>query len=315
MSAGTLVVATQLPPEFQSAIAARFAHVRFVAVPAGIPAELPPEASVLFAAPWRNGAAETPPRAEWIERIRWIQLLSSGTDSYPPWYFDAPCVSSARGPTAQPVAEFALAAIFAHSKQLPGVWIHDAADWRQRPLARVEDATLGIVGYGAIGRNLARMASALGMQVWVHRRNAVTPSEDGIHFCGLDELVARSDHLVLAAAATPETHHLICAATLRHARPHLHLVNVSRGTLVDQDALLAALDTGVLAAATLDVTDPEPLTPGHRLYTHPRVRLSPHVSSRDARLGGEIVELFCTNLQRFLAGDEPLNRVDGMRGY
>ena len=311
-----VLVASQLGRDIDERIEAAFAGLRLVPVATGFPTELPPAANVFFAAPFRSGTPVFPPAASWIERVQWIQLLSAGADGFPPWYFDAPQLTCSRGPTARPVAEFALAAIFAHAKGMPQVWIGDAADWRPQPLAMLHGATLGIVGFGAIGRTLAMLALGLGMRVLVSRRSPGPVSDmDAVMAVALEQLLRESDHVVLAAAATPDTRHLIDRAALRHVKPGLHLVNVARGSLLDQDALVEALDDGRIACASLDVTEPEPLTAGHRLYTHPAVRLSPHLSWYDPALRARLADEFVHNLRNFLAGLPLSNLVDRQRGY
>jgi phosphoglycerate dehydrogenase-like enzyme len=119
----------------------------------------------------------------------------------------------------------------------------------------------------------------------------------------------RSDHLVLAAPATPETRHVVNARTLAHARPGLHLINVARGSLVDTAALLDALDQGRLARASLDVAEREPPEEKHRLYTHPRVRLSPHTSAVTSDFDARAARFFVDNCRRYLAAETLPNIV------
>jgi hypothetical protein len=123
------------------------------------------------------------------------------------------------------------------------------------------------------------------------------------------ELAASCDHLVLAAPSTPQTRHLINAEVLAQARPGLHLINIGRGALVDQVALLEALDAGRLSRATLDVTDPEPLPAGHPLYRHPKVRVSPHTSAISPYIREALIAKVRLNLGRYLAGEEPIDRI------
>jgi phosphoglycerate dehydrogenase-like enzyme len=131
----------------------------------------------------------------------------------------------------------------------------------------------------------------------------------------LRTLITGADHLVLAAPATTATRQLIGAEALGYAGPGLHLVNVARGELVDLDALHAALDAGRVALASLDCVTPEPVPAGHWLYTHPRVRLSPHISwSGPGALEG-LLEPFTLNLRRYLAGEPLEGEVDLERGY
>ena len=130
-----------------------------------------------------------------------------------------------------------------------------------------------------------------------------------------DELLARADHLVLAAPSTPRTEHLIGTRELTVVKPGVYLVNIARGALVDQDALRAALDDGRVSTASLDVCDPEPLPAGHWMYEHPKVRLSPHISWSNPDLGGRIVELVVDNVRRYVAGEPLQGVVDPVERY
>jgi phosphoglycerate dehydrogenase-like enzyme len=138
---------------------------------------------------------------------------------------------------------------------------------------------------------------------------------EATYWQSLDQMLAHMDILSINCPLTPATHHLLDAAAFKATKPGAHLVNVGRGTLVDQDALRAALDTGTVARASLDVCDPEPLPAGHWLYAHPRVRLSPHVSWSSPRSMQRTIELFAENVRRWRAG-EPLDGVvDVAAGY
>jgi phosphoglycerate dehydrogenase-like enzyme len=123
------------------------------------------------------------------------------------------------------------------------------------------------------------------------------------------------EHLVLAAPLTPATRHIIDRGSLACAKPGLHIVNVARGALIDDDALLQALDTGLVGRATLDATEPEPLPSGHPFYRHPRVRLSPHASVHTPKTPERFATKFAENLARFRGGNALLDRVDFGRGY
>ena len=120
---------------------------------------------------------------------------------------------------------------------------------------------------------------------------------------------------MLAAPATAETHHLVNAELLSHAKPGLHLINIARGSLVDEDALIAALDAGQLGRATLDVSQIEPAPANHPFYSHPKVRLSPHVSPATGDLWGNVIEQFVSNLLSFHKGEPLAEQVDYKRGY
>jgi phosphoglycerate dehydrogenase-like enzyme len=157
---------------------------------------------------------------------------------------------------------------------------------------------------------VAKRALAFDMRVVALRRRTSEPvGIDGVAAAGsLAELVGAADHVVLAAPATPATHHLLDAGAFGAMKAGAHVVNVSRGSLVDQDALRAALDDGTVACASLDTVEPEPLPPGHWLYSHPKVRLSPHTSWSAPASVERTFGAFLTNLARYRAG-EPLDGV------
>jgi phosphoglycerate dehydrogenase-like enzyme len=313
-----LVVASQLPELFNSVFAQHAGDAEIIAVPPGLTAPLPDKTRVLVAAPFRKAGGVLPAKAPsgWPYDVEWVQLVSVGIDFYPDWLFDGPVVTSARGSSAVALAEFALAAILAEAKRLPGIWIDKAERWAPQQLRLVSGSTLGLVGFGAIGEALAPRAQALGLNVIATRRSDQPIPTPGVErVADLNTLFARSDHVVLAAPATPETQHLIDRTVLTHAKPGLHLINIARGALIDDDALLEALEDGRVGRASLDVTHPEPLPEGHPYYTHPRVRLSPHTSVHTPDTRINLATRFAENLARFRSGAPLADVVDLSRGY
>jgi len=131
----------------------------------------------------------------------------------------------------------------------------------------------------------------------------------------LQAVIASADHLLLALPATDATRSLIDAAALQHAKPSAHIINVARGSVLDQDALVAALDGDRLGFATLDVTEPEPLPANHALWRHPRVRLTPHVSSNYSAVRQVLRDKIAADLDRFIRGEPPSDIVDSVAGY
>jgi phosphoglycerate dehydrogenase-like enzyme len=131
----------------------------------------------------------------------------------------------------------------------------------------------------------------------------------------LDELLPGAAHVVLAAPATARTRHLIDADAFAKMTPGVHLVNIARGALVDQDALRAALDDGSVAMATLDTVEPEPLPAGHWLYSHPKVRMTAHISWYTPQLQAAAVDILIENIGRYLGGEPLLHVVDPDEGY
>jgi phosphoglycerate dehydrogenase-like enzyme len=219
--------------------------------------------------------------ADLPDEVRWVQVWGTGVDGLPPQVFGATrTVTCARGAGAVPISEFVLATMLAFEKDIPRVWVNAPPDrWYARDLGGLHDRTLAVLGLGAIGSAVARLGLAFGMSVKGLRSTPGPSPVPGVSMVGdALELADGAHHLVVTAPATPATRHIVGEAVLARLAPGAHLVNIARGSLVDQDALRDALDRGQVGRASLDVTDPEPLPAGHWLYEHPGVRVSPHVS-------------------------------------
>jgi phosphoglycerate dehydrogenase-like enzyme len=302
----SIVIASQWPASLNEQLGVRLrGRATIVAVQGGLDDPALREARVLLAAPEAAMPATRPDG--WPFALDWIQLISSGTDHYPGWLLDgAPGrvrISTGKGTSALPMAEFALAAIFAHAKRFPELWIGDSSRWGFTSLDSVSGATLGIAGFGVLGQAVARHALAVGMKVIALRHRLAQSPVQGVELVAtLQQLAAQSDHLVLLLPANASTHRIVDAPLLAAAKPGLHLINLGRGTLVDQEALLAALDGGHIARATLDVTDPEPLPARHPLYRHPKVRISPHTSVFSSATFDALVDRVVTNVARLASG-------------
>jgi phosphoglycerate dehydrogenase-like enzyme len=260
----------------------------------------------------------TPNLASVVARgVRWVHAYGTGVDGFP---FDAlggAVLTCSRAASATPIAEWVLAVMLAAEKNLPGSWIHEPPErWNLVGLGGLAGRTLGLVGLGGIGQAVAHRALAFEVRVRALRRSDAPSPVAGVERArDLGDLLASADHLVLAAPATRETAHLLGRAAFARAKPGLHLVNVSRGALVDQEALREALDDGRVALASLDVCEPEPLPAGHWLYAHPRVRLSPHISWSMPGALDALIAPFVENLRRFQAGEPLLGLVDRALGY
>jgi phosphoglycerate dehydrogenase-like enzyme len=246
-----------------------------------------------------------------VPSVQWAHVLGAGVDGFP---FEAlgPCtLTCSRGAASVAIAEWVLATMLAFEKSLPRSWITaPPAQWNIASLGGLAGRTLGLVGVGAIGTEVARRALAFDMAVLAYRTAAPAPLA-GMEMVGdLEDLLSRSDHIVVAAPATPATRHLLGESALAAVKPGAHLVNVARGSLIDQEALRVALDDGRLACASLDTVEPEPLPAGHWLYHHGSVRLSPHISWSGGATLTRTMELFTENLRRFRAGQELAGIVD-----
>jgi phosphoglycerate dehydrogenase-like enzyme len=231
--------------------------------------------------------------------------------------YEGRTVTCARGASAIPISEFVLAAMLAFEKRMPDVWLDEPPEhWNFARLGGLHGRHLGLVGLGGIGAAIAERAVPFGMRVRATRRTDAPSPVPGVEVVpSIDDLLETSDHLVLAAPATARTQHLLDAATFERVKPGLHLVNIARGSLVDQDALRAALDDGRVARATLDTVTPEPLPDGHWLYAHPRVRVSAHVSWASPAGFDTALDLFVDNLVRRARGAPLLHVVDPDEGY
>ncbi|MFD1627688.1 D-isomer specific 2-hydroxyacid dehydrogenase family protein [Azospirillum griseum] len=286
--------------------------------PGRAPWDLPTGVDVLLTRPligW-DAAPSAPPHG-WGDGLRWIQSASTGMDFYPPWLLEGRrTVTCARGVSAEAIADYVMTAILAFEKRWDAIRLRGPEDWRRETLGSLSGKRLGLVGFGAIGRAVAERARAFGLVVGAVRRSGWAQPEPGVDpFERLEDLAAASDHLVLALPLTATTHGLIGAGLLAHAKPGLHLVNVARGALLDQDGLLAALDSGRIAGATLDVTDPEPLPTGHPFYRHPAIRLTPHVSWSSPDVDRRLADRVLANLDAYVRGEPLRDVVDADTGY
>ena len=233
--------------------------------------------------------------------------------------------TNSAGVHGPPVAEtvigyllhFARGLDIAVGNQHRGRWDKTAFDAATAPVRELSESTVGVVGVGGIGREVARRAGALGARV-VGTRKRPEPVEGVELFAGEDglgRLLAESHYVVLTVPETDETTGLMDAAALDRMREDAVLVNVSRGGLVDDQALVAALEAGRLRGAALDAFSTEPLPPDHPFWTAPRLLITPHTSAYTDRFWDRESELLLENLRRYQAGAPLRNVVDKAAGY
>jgi phosphoglycerate dehydrogenase-like enzyme len=249
--------------------------------------------------------------------VRWIHTVGTGVDRFPLHLVGDRLLTCSRGASAVPIAEWVLACMLAFEKRLPDTWLRQPPPrWNFTELGGLHGRTLGLVGLGGIGTAVAERAAPFGMRIRAVRRTTAPSPLPGVEVVGsFDDLLPEADHLVLTAPATAATRHLVDAAALRRVKPGLHLVNIARGALVDQDALRVALDDGRVAMASLDTVEPEPLPPGHWMYDHPGVRLSAHVSWSMPGALDHLYDSFLENLARHERGEPLAGVVDVTEGY
>lgn len=273
--------------------------------------------------------------------LRWVQMENAGIDHIhgtPLWQTSLP-IASANGAHLPHLPEYVLTMLLAWAHRVPELLAFQAQaywfpskDIHQLWPRPVYQRTLGIVGYGAIGRELARMAKALGMRILATRRPGGSLDYQGYSPPGLGDpdgslpaayftlaelpaLLRQSDYVVLGVPLMDQTRYLIGAAELAEMLPHALLINIGRGGLIDQDALLAALQQQRIGGAVLDVTDPEPLPADHPLWRQANVLITPHMAGHTAHHFDNVVDLFAENIRRYLAGEPLLNLVERALGY
>jgi glyoxylate/hydroxypyruvate reductase len=253
--------------------------------------------------------------------LRWIQSSSSGVGE---WVrrlelVDSPIiVTNAAGIHATPLAEFVLFAMLYFAKRWPAMVVDQRAHrWERCAIDTLHGKTIGIVGLGSVGRQIARLAKPFGMRVIGTRRSgAAEPLVDQLYTPDeLETVLKASDFLVLSVPLTSDTEGLIGAPQLAALKPSAVLVNIARGVVVDEPGLIDALQSGRLAGAALDVVAHEPLSTASPLWDMPNVLITPHSMSTAYDENERLVELFCDNLRRYLANEPLRNQIDKVRGY
>ena len=266
--------------------------------------------------------ALNPPRGHWAraERLRLVQVLGAGVDGVLPAQDLAPEVvlANQRGMSAAPMAEFGLTLVLALLKQLPGfVAAQREHAWRRALPVRAAGSTLAILGLGAIGEALAERAAALGMRVIATQRTpkfhpAVAKIEPPER---TDAVLAEADVVVLLVPLTAETRGFFTRERFACMKPGAYLVNLARGGIVDEAALVEALRDGRLAGAAFDVFASEPLPASSPLWEAPNLWITPHMAGGFSEILDETTRLFAANVARLERGEPVKNAIDRGRGY
>jgi phosphoglycerate dehydrogenase-like enzyme len=284
------------------------------------------EAEVLFGF-WGPALVELYPDPETLRRaaphLRWIQLTSAGVDrAAHSGLLDSDfMLTNASGLHATPIGEYVLLQLLMFAKGAPRfIRAQDRGEWVRYMPQELHGKTVGIVGIGHIGREAARLAKAFGCRIIATRRSAVPNAQDDIADellppSELPRLLSESDFVVLAVPLTPETRHLIGEDELRAMKSTAVLVNIARGAVVDEAALVRALKEGWIAGAGLDVFEQEPLPPESELWSLENAVISPHISGGTEIYNQRATGIFCENLRRYLAGEPLMNLADPARGY
>ncbi len=298
-----------------------------VAVPNGVLRQGQAEGLTSDDLAWADIFFGWPPRKllKQAQRLRWVHLPSAGVDAYVDLGMYARqdvILTNSSGVFGVPLAEHAFSMMLAFSRSLHHyVRFQMARRWEKLPdSGELHGKTLGILGLGDIGTELAVRAKAFGMQVWALKRK-VTAKPSYVHRLvgseGLQDLLAVSDYVVIALPLTPETKKLIGGQELGWMQPHAILINVGRGPIVDERALITALQDGRIGGAGLDVFEEEPLPGDSPLWDMPNVLITPHSGGVTPEAIRRTTEIFCHNLRLWQAGrqGEMINVVDMEVGY
>jgi phosphoglycerate dehydrogenase-like enzyme len=255
------------------------------------------------------------------DTVEWIHVTAAGVDTllFEELRASDVVVTNARGVFERPIAEYVLGAVIAHAKDSRhSLDLQRRHEWQHRETRSTTGARALVVGTGAIGREIARLLRAAGLQVRGAGRIARADDPDFGEVVASGHLSAEvgwCDHLILAAPLTEETRGLVDAAVLSAMKPDAHLINVARGAIVDESALLAAANEKRIGAATLDVFTDEPLPAEHPLWDAPNVTITAHMSGDVVGWRDTLAAQYAANVRRWLAGEPLLNVVDKKLGY
>jgi len=335
-----ILVTFKLDEQSQSRIRACSDQIEMAVIPVKSASEIPDEqwkeVEVLF-------TQSVLPEPAQVPNIQWVQFRYVGIDHFlDQALFQNPQVTftNMSGAITNQVAEFAVMMILAFGRRLPEMialqkekhWLSNKEKWQTYFPQELRNSTVGIIGYGAIGRQVARLLRPFQATILAVKKDVLHPEDTGYIPEGMGDphgefferlypiealhsVLEDSDFVVMALPLTESTHHLMNAAAFKAMKPSAYLINIGRGGLVDEEALIHALQENQIAGAGLDVFSEEPLSDDSPLWEIPNVIISPHISYVSPNFNEDTLLLFLDNLNRFLA-DLPLhNRVDLKRGY
>jgi phosphoglycerate dehydrogenase-like enzyme len=262
------------------------------------------------------------------KKLKWIHSTAAGVAQlmYRELRDSGIVVTNPSGVFSSPMAEHTMGLLLALARNFPDSTRHqDRSHWGQQDiwdkpqrLTELSGQVLLIVGFGSIGRELAKRASTFDMRVWGITRSGkgdTAHAEKIVPASQLEETLPRADYVVIAAPETSETRHLIGAPQIARMKPGARLINVGRGSLLDESALIRALESGALGGAALDVASIEPLLPESPLWKAPNLFITPHTSAVSDRLWQRETALLMDLLERWFDGREMFNQIDFARGY
>ena len=335
-----ILATVNLSEEARAIIRDTTEKVKLIVIPANnlkdIPEEVWKEAEILIS----QGLLPDP---EMVPNLRWVQFNSAGIDSHinHPLFIDSSVIATnMSGAISWQIGEYVLMMLLAFGQKLPKLiryqmekhWPKGKEKSQNLMPLELRDSTVGIVGYGSIGRQVARLLVPFGATVLAVKKDVRHPEDQGYIRDGMGDshgnffdrlyppealhsMLSECDSVVLTLPLTEETHHVIDEEALKAMKKSAYLVNVGRGELIDQQALVTALTAKQIAGAALDVFEKEPLPPDSPLWDLENVIISPHVAGLSQNLESEMVSLFVENLNRYLAELPLFNRIDLDEGY
>jgi len=313
-----ILINAKLQPEQRQKIQAGFPGAQLVMAAAPTEAEAQLDGAEVLVSWWSNF---NPTLASHPD-LRWIHTLTAGIDGFllPRVLEGEVLLSNSRGIHGIPMAEHVFAMMLSFSRRIKAYSLQqEQAVWERGPSpGELYGKTMGIVGLGSIGSELARRASVFGMRVVAVKRNPGHPSEGVTRvmgLAGLDMLLKESDFVVLMVPLTSETQGLIGQRELALMKPDAVLINVARGEVVDERALEQALTQRIIAGAALDVFEQEPLNQNSPLWGLPNCLITPHVAAMSPMYLDRALDLFCRNLEAYGQGKPLPTQVDPGRGY
>ena len=256
-----------------------------------------------------------------MTKLKWLHVTRGGVNTYlTPSVKSRPIqVTGSKGIHGAAFSEFALACILAFAKKLPDCMeAQREKEWQKLQPIEIEGSTLGIVGLGTVGTELARKAKALGMRVLATKRS-VTEKPDYVDELGtpefLRDLLAQSDYVVLLLASVPSTFNIIGEKELRRMKKTAYLINLTGGRAIGETLLIRALKERWIAGAALDAFAKQPLPPDSELWNLPNVIITPRIAGITSQKWPALLPIFLENLRRFVAGEPLRNLVDKDLGY
>lgn len=335
-----ILATVNLSEEARARIYGALENVNLTVIPADNPNEIPDEVWEQTQILLTQGILPDP---ESVPNLRWIQFFSAGVDSYMDHTLlkqGSITATNMSGAIAWQIGEYVLMTLLAFGQRLPKlIWIKNKRHWpkgkeKRQTLMPLElrDSTVGIIGYGSIGRQVARLLVPYGATVLAVKKDVMHPEDSGYIRDGMGDphgdffdrlyppealtsMLSECDFVVLTLPLIKETYHIIDESALKAMKSSAYLVNVGRGALIDQKALVAALTAKQIAGAALDVFEEEPLPPESPLWEMENVIISPHIAGLSQHLESEMVSFFIENLNRCLAELPLYNQIDLDEGY